>query len=49
MDSLSNNLTLERLIILSNQFSMYFNDIKKIPIQQIDSRYLNLKIYLIML
>jgi len=46
--NLVNNLTLERLIILSNQFSMYFNDIKKIPMQQIDSRYLNLKIYSIM-
>ena len=45
---LVNNFTLERLIILSNQFSVYFNDIKKIPIQQIDSRYLNLKIYSIM-
>ena len=45
---LINNLTLERLIILSNQFSMYFNDIKKIPIQQVDSRYLNMKIYSIM-
>jgi hypothetical protein len=46
--NLVNNLTLERLIILSNQFSVYFNDIKKIPMQQIDSRYLNLKIFSIM-
>ena len=45
---LVNNLTLEKLIILSNQFSMYFNDIKKIPMHKIDSRYLNLKIYSIM-
>jgi hypothetical protein len=46
--NLVNNLTLEKLIILSNQFSMYFNDIKKIPMQQINNRYLNLKIYSIM-
>jgi hypothetical protein len=42
---LVNNLTLEKLIILSNQFNVYFNGIKKIPLREIDSRYLNLKIY----
>lgn len=45
---LVNNLTLEKLIILSNQFSVYFNDIKKIPMQLINNKYLNLKIYSIM-
>ena len=45
---LVNNLTLEKLITLSNNFSMYFNNIKKISMKQVDSRYLNFKIYSIM-
>lgn len=43
--NLVNNLTLERLIILSDQFSYFFKDIKKIPIHLIDNRYLKFKIY----
>lgn len=46
--NLVNNLTLEKLIILSNQFSKYFNDIKTIPIKLIDFKYINLKIFSIM-
>ena len=46
--NLVNNLTLERLIKLSDQFSTYFKNIKKIPMKQVDSRYLNLNIYSIM-
>lgn len=42
---LVNNLTLEKLIILSNQFSVFFENIKKIPINKLDKRYLKLKIY----
>lgn len=45
---LINNLTLEKLIILSNTLNNYFKDIKKIPINLIDNKYLNLKIYSIM-
>jgi hypothetical protein len=45
---LVNNLTLDKLIILSNQFSLFFENIKKIPINKLDKRYLKLKIYSIM-
>lgn len=43
--NLVNNLTLEKLIVLSNQFSQYFKDIKKIPLNMIDNRYLHLNIF----
>lgn len=43
--NLVNNLTLEKLIILSNQFSNFFESIKKIPISKIDSTYIKLKIF----
>jgi hypothetical protein len=43
--NLVNNLTLEKLIILSNQFNNYFDSIKKIPISTIDTRYIKFKIF----
>ena len=43
--NLVNNLTLEKLIVLSNQFSQYFKDIKKISLNMIDNRYLHLNIF----
>lgn len=43
--SLVNNLTLERLIILSNEFSRYFKEIKQIPLSYVNNRYLKLKIF----
>ena len=43
--NLVNNLTLERLSILSNEFSNYFKNIKSIKLHNIDSKYLSLKIF----
>lgn len=43
--NLVNNLTLQKLIILSNQFSQYFKDIKKISLNMINNRYLHLNIF----
>lgn len=43
--NLINNLTLENLIILSNQFNKYFKNIKKIKLMKIDYKYLNIKLY----
>ena len=43
--NLVNNLTLEKLSILSNEFSNYFKNIKNIKLHNIDSRYLSLKIF----
>lgn len=43
--NLVNNLTLEKLSILSNEFSNYFKNIKSIKLHNIDSKYLSLKIF----
>lgn len=43
--NLVNNLTIKNLIILSNNFSKYFKEIKKIPMHIIPDRYLSLKIF----
>ncbi len=42
---LVNNLTLINLVILSNQFSEYFKDIKKINIGMFDEKILNINIF----
>ena len=42
---LGNNLTLQNLVILSNQFSEYFKEIKKINIELFDTRLLNINIF----
>lgn len=43
--NLVNNLTLEKLIILSNNLSEYFKNIKKISYNKYNSNYLNMKIF----
>lgn len=43
--NLVNNLTLEKVIKLSNEFNKYFKNIKKIPTSSIDNRYLNINIF----
>lgn len=47
--NLVNNLTLEKLIILSNNLSNYFKDIKKISYNEYNTNYLNMKIFQISL
>ena len=43
--NLVNNLTLEKVIKLSNEFNKYFKNIKKIPTSAIDNRYLNINVF----
>lgn len=43
--NLVNNLTLNNLIILSNEFSKYFKEIKKIPMKDIEPKYLSMKLF----
>lgn len=43
--NLVNNLTLEKVIKLSNEFNKYFKNIQKISTSSIDNRYLNINIF----